>query len=287
MRDPNLPLGLLLLTACAGAQPVTVHLSAEGVALLEGDEEPWVELNDGLVQPNRLLIHEGQTLMTAPVLVLDGVELRGELAERDEVAAEWAGLSAYALGLDQVWGLRWTDWKNSDAVDHRVEVLRLEGQSWISEGDHVQRKGSLISRPGAAPLLFDPASGEIRTLDGALFQQGEPGDSWEMVVADGVVFQVREWEDTSVPGGAEARQQRVLGPDCEVLLAGQIAAAIATPEGLETLSVVSNVLHHERVSADCSVETLEEIYHPERGFSQYGGLRAGEEAWAYWQGSAW
>lgn len=285
MRQRNLPFGLWLLTACASAGPSTVHLSADGVEIAEGYLGPDVALGGREVVPQTLLIHDGHTLVTRPVEIFDGVRIQTELESRDDGVLEWGRLVSFAVGQDQVWGLRATTWKTSDTAEHQVEVLRLVDQSWVSEGDFTQREGELISVPQAEPLLFEPGTGAIRSLDGVLVQQAEAGTSWEMLFADGVVFQVQGWEDTSSGYGAAFLQQRVLGPGCEVLLAGEIVAAIATPEGMETLSQVSNVLHHERVSADCSVETLEEIYHPAQGRS--GVLKAGEEGWAYWDGSEW
>ena len=279
----TLPLAALLLTGCNINEAWTVHLSPEGVDIQEGTHEPRVQFQDREMLPDRHQHFEGNILMSSPDQLLNGERLEFEFSDD----GNWERLPrSLQIGEDTVFALRYSV-RGLD-FEERIQVMRYESGVWVKVADFDRYEGELYSRHGHAPVLYNPDDGSVRTLDGDDF--GERLAPWahEVLVAGDVLFEVLGWEDTrEVRTAAERRQQRILGPDCEALLAGEMAAVIATPEGLETLSIVSNQLHHERVLPDCSVELIEKVYHPEQGFEARYNVQAGEQAWAFWTGNQW
>ena len=272
MRYRNLLFGLLLfLSGCTSQQKWTAHLTLDGVELFDETVEPSISFDGRTVVPTLHQHFEGQVLMTEPDAVLDGEPLLLNPPVRDGWTME---LQSLQVGQGVVWAVR-QNRPGFSGSDTWIEVLKLLDGEWESVVELPQLEGELYSRHGEPPVLYNPADQSVRTLLGQDFGERLEGYSRHLLVAGDVLFEV-PW-----PVGGET-QQRMIGPDCEALLAGELAAVIATPEGLETLSLVSSFLHHELVQSDCSVEPIEEIYHPAMGFEPFGSVQAGEQAWAYW-----
>ncbi len=269
-------LPLLLLAACTSAQDWTAVLTPDGVELLESWEKPQVE-----VEGETRLVKEGLSFWNGHSLfvsyVYDGEyqyfdgALLPEADSSGDVA--WSEVEQVVLGEDTAWGLQ-------RGPRPLTRVMRFDGQGWVEQ---VELEGAydLYPRHGEEPVLASQVDRTFIDLDGELV--GEHGDqrSDDRLFAGGVLMEVHGWVDTSESGG-EVRQQLIVGPECEALLAGQLAAYIPSAEGLGTLSIQGVMLHHERVLPDCQVELIEEIYHPENGFSQRDSIQAGDHAWAYW-----
>lgn len=274
----NLPLAAMLLTGCGTGQAWTVHLTPEGVEVLEGSHSPTYDYGENTLYPNALQHFEGYALMTSPRLLLDGQAPEHAFSHD----GDWENsLHSVQVGQGTTYALRNSirGYKNPE----RLQVVRYEEGVWVQVADLDQASGRLYSRHGHAPVLYNPDDGLVRTLEGEYFGERTGSRPYEVLVAGDVLFETMGWVDTrEVATAGERRQERIIGPECEALLAGEMAAVIATPAGLETLSIVSNFLHHERVLPDCSVETIEEIYHPQSGFDPLDSVQAGEQAWAYW-----
>lgn len=265
---------LLLLAACTSNQNWTAVLTPDGVELVEGWEQPQVaiegEMNTAI--GGEVEYWDGHTLLASydySSFWLD--EERLPDPERD---AGWSELDQLCLGQGTVWGLV----RRTSAPLTRV--MRFDGQSWVAEAE-IEGNYDLYPRHGEAPVLASRLDRTFIDLGGDLV--GEHGEerSNDRLFAGGVLMEVHGWVDTSDSGG-EVRQQIIVGPECEALLAGQLAAFIPSAEGLETLSIQGVMLHHERVLPDCQVELIEELYHPENGFLAWESIQAGDHAWAYW-----
>lgn len=269
-------LPLLLLAACTSAQDWTAVLAPDGVELIEGWEEVEMELEGEMRS-----VREGfsfwneHSVFTSYAYGGEYHYLDGEvLPEADTTGdVDWSDLEQLCLGEDTAWAVQ-------RSPRPLTRVMRFDGQSWVAEAE-LEGAYDLYPRHGEKPVLASQLDRTFIDLNGVLV--GEHGEerSDDRLFAGGVLMEVHGWVDTSETGG-EVRQQLIVGPECEAMLAGQLAAYIPSSEGLETLSIQGVMLHHERVLPDCEVELIEEIYHPENGFYPSAGIQAGDHAWAYW-----
>jgi hypothetical protein len=268
-------LPLLLLAACTGAQDWTAVLTPNGVELTPGWEEPEIEV-EGEMRPalGDFSFWSDHVLFSSNTYQGNNVYLDGALLPEAATDGEvdWSVLQQPCLGEDTAWGIQ-------RSPGSLTRVMRFDGQSWVEEAE-LEGAYDLHPRHGEEPVLASVDRTFI-DLDGEWV--GEHGEerSTDRLFAGGVLMEVHGWVDTA-ESGPELRQQRIVGPECEALLAGELAAYIPSSEGLETLSIQGVMLHHERVLPDCQVELIEEIYHPEKGFYPGSSIQAGDHAWAYW-----
>ena len=275
MRKTALSLVLLVLTGCGTNDDWTFILTLDGVEQIQAYQPAAGDMADP--SSRNLLFFEGHQLSVVSYFYFDDRVLGMPTHEIDGVY--WAYLSSIAIGEETFWiGRPDRDFEALQVLSFGLDNEGTEG--WIERATFPVAGGELISRHGEEPVLYDPETGAVSTLDGDSFGAVLEENPLAVLVGGDVVFEVQRWVDTG--SEREVRQHRILGPDCEALLAGQLSNVIATPEGLETVSVVGVDLHHERVLPDCSVEFIEEIYHPKPGFSPSMGTHVGERSWAYW-----
>lgn len=255
-----------LVTGCA--DPSVVVLSPDGVERIDELVYPRRDFDGPSASYFALSFFEGHQIALGGDQVFFDEQVIALPPEEDD----WYGVQSVAVGQGAAWALR------PHRSQQLAKVLRFgldeEGQEgWIEQAVVGCDWCGLVPRYGQEPVVHLRYSGAVIALDGSLVGEALVSESTVLVGGD-TVFETYGMNQTYT----------VLGPDCEAHLAGELSNVISTPQGLETLSVGGNFLHHERVLPDCSVERIEDIYHPERGFDPVQSVHHGERSWAYWYG---